>query len=222
MQKSGTPVVASMGSLAASGGYWISATADQIWASPTTLTGSIGIFGFIPTIEKTLARYGIDSDGVGTTPLAGAASIDRGISSLYGSLIQAVIDSGYQQFLDTVSKGRKMSVDDVHEIAQGRVWSGEKAKELGLVDRLGDLDEAIKAAAKLADVEDYSVWYIEKEASFEEEILRELMAEVSEYTNSSDPISMVYRKIRQELTFLSQLNDPHNAYVICTSCPLEQ
>jgi protease-4 len=211
-----------MGSLAASGGYWISATADQIWASPTTLTGSIGIFGFIPTLEKTLARFGINSDGVGTTPLAGSASIERGISPLYGSLIQTVIDSGYQQFLETVAKGRNMTVDEVNEVAQGRIWSGEKAKELGLVDHLGDLDDAVKAAGELAEIDEYTVWYVEPEESFKDKIVRGMMTEFGGIAYQSDPVSKVYQKIRQDLKFLTQLNDPHNAYVICTSCPLEQ
>jgi protease-4 len=223
VQTAGIPLVASMGSVAASGGYWISATADEIWASPTTVTGSIGIFGFIPTIEKTLARYGVYSDGVGTTPITGGASIERGITPLYAKLIQAVIDSGYQQFLETVAEGRSMSVEDVHEVAQGRVWSGDKALELGLVDRLGDLEQAIESAAKLAGVDDYSTWYVEPEITTEQQVLKLLTSEIasSEMVTKTDPISMIQRKLEQEVSFLTDLNDPHHAYVICTSCLLE-
>ncbi|MFT4676878.1 MAG: protease-4 [Candidatus Azotimanducaceae bacterium] len=223
VQASGTPVVASMGSLAASGGYWISASADEIWASPTTVTGSIGIFGFIPTIEKTLARYGVYSDGVATTPITGGASIERGVTPLYAKLIQAVIDSGYQQFLETVAKGRNMSVDDVHEIAQGRIWSGERALELGLVDSLGDLEQAIESAAKLAAVDDYSTWYVEPEITTQQKVMQLLTSEIagSEMMKKTDPISMIYRKVEKEAGFLTDLNDPHHAYVICTSCLLE-
>jgi len=223
VQADGIPVVASMGSVAASGGYWISATADEIWASPTTVTGSIGIFGFIPTIEKTLARYGVYSDGVGTTPITGGASIERGVTPLYAKLIQAVIDSGYQQFLETVAKGRNMSVDDVHEIAQGRIWSGDKALELGLVDNLGDLEQAIESAAKLAEVDDYSTWYVEPETTTQQKVMKLLSSEIasSGAMTKTDPISMLYRKLEKEAGFLTELNDPHHAYVICTSCLLE-
>ena len=221
-QADGIPVVASMGSVAASGGYWIAATADEIWASPTTVTGSIGIFGLIPSFEKTLARYGIYSDGVATTPMAGGASVTRGVSPAYGDVIQTLIEAGYQQFLTTVAKGRDMKVDAVHEVAQGRIWTGDKAQQLGLVDQLGDLEQAITAAARLADVEDYSVWYVEPELSVEEMLLRRFTAAVSSAWPqvNRDPISLVTNKIRQELGFLGRLNDPNNAYVICPDCPV--
>ncbi len=223
VQSSGIPLVVSMGSLAASGGYWIAATADQIWASPTTLTGSIGIFGFIPTIEKTLARYGVYSDGVGTTELAGAASIERGLTPLYGEILQSTVEAGYWQFLETVATGRNMTIEEVDEIAQGRIWSGEKALELGLVDKLGDLEEAIAGAAELAEVEDYSVWYVEAEATTQELFMQALMREIAatQSTKAADPLAMVYRKLERDLNFLSHLNDPHGAYVICASCPME-
>ena len=223
VQSSGIPLVVSMGSLAASGGYWIAATADQIWASPTTLTGSIGIFGFIPTIEKTLARYGVYSDGVGTTELAGAASIERGLTPLVGEILQSTVEAGYRQFLETVATGRNMTIEEVDEIAQGRIWSGEKALELGLVDKLGDLEEAIAGAAELAGVEDYSVWYVEAEATTQELLMQALMSEIAatQSTKATDPLTMVYRKLERDLNFLSHLNDPHGAYVICASCPME-
>ena len=199
------------------------AGSSEIWALPTTLTGSIGIFGVIPTFEKTLARYGINSDGVSTTPLAGGASLERGISPLAAEVIQAVIEAGYREFLSGVARGRDMTTEAVHEIAQGRVWSGEAALELGLVDKLGDLEEAIAAAAALAEVEDYSVWYVEPEQSTQDMLLRELMAHapVLKSPLSLDPISLVTRQIRQDLKFLSTLNDPQGAYVICGSCPME-
>ncbi len=221
-QADGIPVVASMGSVAASGGYWIAASADEIWASPTTVTGSIGIFGLIPSFEKTLARYGIYSDGVATTPMAGGASVTRGVSPAYGDVIQSLIEAGYQQFLTIVAKGRDMKVDAVHEVAQGRIWTGDKAQQLGLVDQLGDLEQAIKAAARLADVEDYSVWYVEPELSVEEMLLRRFTAAVSSAWPqvNRDPVALVSHKIRQELGFLGRLNDPNNAYVICADCPM--
>lgn len=219
-QASGIPVVASMGSFAASGGYWIAASADEIWASPTTLTGSIGIFGLLPTFEKTLARYGIFSDGVTTTPIAGGASVMRGITPVYGEVLQTIIEAGYQQFLTTVADGRDMTVAAVHEIAQGRIWTGQKAQELGLVDKLGDLDQAISAAAKLANINDYAVWHVQPETSAEEKILRVLMESsvdiLPKTTNNS--LSQMAAMIHKELGFLKRLNDPNHAYVICGEC----
>ncbi len=222
IQENGIPVVASMASVAASGGYWISATADEIWALPTTVTGSIGIFGVIPTFEKTLARYGISSDGVSTTPLAGGASLERGISPLAAEVIQSVIEAGYREFLAGVARGRNMTTEAVHEIAQGRVWSGEAALELGLVDHLGDLEQAIAAAAALAEVEDYSVWYVEPKQSTQDMLLRELMAQLPVLKSplGIDPLSRITRQIRQDLKFLGKLNDPQGAYVICGNCPM--
>ncbi len=219
-QASGIPVVASMGSFAASGGYWIAASADEIWASPTTITGSIGIFGLLPTFEKTLARYGIYSDGVTTTPIAGGASVMRGVTPVYGEVLQTVIEAGYQQFLTTVADGRGMTVESVHEIAQGRIWTGKKAQELGLVDELGDLEQAINAAAKLGSVDEHSVWHVEPERSAEEAILRTLMKSTASILpkTTANPVSQMTHLIKEELGFLQRLNDPQHAYVICGEC----
>ena len=221
-QDKGLPVIASMGSVAASGGYWISATADQIWALPTTVTGSIGIFGIIPTLEKTLDRYGVHSDGVSTTPMAGGISLERGVTPFYGEVIQVVIEAGYAQFLELVATGRGMTTDEVHEIAQGRVWSGEKAKELGLIDQLGDLDAAVAAAAEVAGVSDYSVWHVEEEPSTQEQIIRQLLSEVAEITpdRAEDPLAAILRRVRADFAFVEQLNDPRGVYAICTACPV--
>lgn len=215
------PVVASMGSVAASGGYWISATADQIWALPTTVTGSIGIFGLFPSFEKTLDRYGIHSDGVATTPFAGGISMERGVSDYSSAILQQVIEYGYDHFLRTVAQGREMTKEQVHEVAQGRVWSGAKAKELGLVDELGDLDEAISAAAELAEVEDYTIWHVEKEKSMREQVIQQFLTEMSLVQSEStyDPVTELVRQIKSDFDFLTRLNDPHGAYVICADCP---
>jgi len=225
-QDAGIPFVASMGSVAASGGYWIAASADEIWASPTTVTGSIGIFGLMPSFEKTLARYGIYSDGVATTPIAGGASLTRGISADFGEVLQTIIESGYQQFLSTVAKGRDMDVDAVHEIAQGRIWTGEKAQQIGLVDELGHLEQAVSAAARLAGIEDYSVWNVQPDLSLEEKVLRRLSEIVVNRlpTISNNPLSRPVSRLtgimRQEFGFLERLNDPSHAYVICGDCPV--
>ena len=220
-QADGTPVVASMGSVAASGGYWISATADRIFAHQNTITGSIGIFALIPTLENTMNEYGIFGDGVATTPIAGGVSIDRGIQPIYASLIQQVIQSGYDQFLAVVAKGRNMTPEAVDEIAQGRVWTGTKALELGLVDQIGGLDEAIQAAAELADITDYAIWRVEPEASRRQQILEALTAEIRTLGPAveRDPITQHWRAMQSEVRTLTRFNDPQKAYVICETCP---
>ena len=220
-QAAGIPVVASMGSVAASGGYWISATADRIFAHQNTITGSIGIFALIPTFEKVLNEYGVFGDGVATTPLAGAASIDRGIQPIYAGLIQQVIQSGYDQFLAVVAAGRNMTPEAVNEIAQGRVWTGTKALELGLVDEIGGLDEAIQAAAELAGITDYAIWRVEPEASRRQQILEALTAEIRTLAPAvkRDPITQHWRAMQSEVRTLTRFNDPQKAYVICETCP---
>lgn len=152
MRDAGKPVVVSMGNMAASGGYWVSMDADRIWAHPSTITGSIGIFGLIPTFPEGLSKLGIRTDGTGTTRLAGAFRADRGLSPEARQIIQREIEFGYRQFIDGVSRGRSLSVEEVEALAQGRVWSGADALDLGLVDRLGGLQEAIADAASLADL----------------------------------------------------------------------
>lgn len=150
LRAEGKPVVVSMSSVAASGGYWISMDADRIYAHESTITGSIGIFGLIPTIDKPLEKLGIHTDGVGTTPLAGAFRIDRPLSDDVKAIIQSQIDHGYRQFIEGVAAGRKIDVAKVDELARGRVWSGLDAKGLGLVDEFGGLEQAAASAAQLA------------------------------------------------------------------------
>lgn len=165
LKAAGKPVVVSMGDLAASGGYWISMNADKIYADPSTITGSIGIFGMIPTVPRALEKIGVHTDGVGTTRLAGAFDITRPLSPEVGTVIQSVIDKGYADFTGRVATARKRPVADIDAVARGRVWSGAQAKERGLVDALGGLPEAIAdvaARAKLGKAEDYRVRYVEK------------------------------------------------------------
>jgi len=166
------PVVVSMGDLAASGGYWISMNADRIYADPSTITGSIGIFGLIPTAPRTLEKIGVRTDGVGTTSLAGSLDPTRTLSPQVAQIIQAVIEKGYRDFTDRVAEARKKPVDAVDAVARGRVWSGAQARERGLVDAFGGLQIALNDAAKRAKLGDkpgtYSVRYIERElTSFE-------------------------------------------------------
>lgn len=171
-KEAGKPVVVSMGNVAASGGYWISMAGNEIYARPTTLTGSIGIFGLFPTFQKTLAKIGVHADGVGTTPLSDAFNPMLPMSPQMQQAFQLNIDYGYHEFITEVAKYRHMSVSAVNAIAQGRVWSGIQAKRLGLVDRFGDLQDAIAAAARLANLgPHYSVQYIKQPLSLTERLL---------------------------------------------------
>ncbi|MBN8885628.1 MAG: signal peptide peptidase SppA [Rudaea sp.] len=162
----GKPVIVSMGDVAASGGYWISMNGDQIFAEPTTITGSIGIFGLFMNFPKTLAKINVHTDGVGTTPLAGALDPRRALDPKVGDIIQSIIDKGYQNFITKVAAARKKKPEEIDAIARGRVWSGTQAKERGLVDQLGGLREAAAAAAQAAKLGDnYQVRYVEKSMS---------------------------------------------------------
>ena len=166
-KEAGKPVVVSMGNVAASGGYWISMNADRIYADPSTITGSIGIFGLWMSAPRALDKIGVHSDGVGTTPLAGVFDVTRPLDPGAGSLIQSVIDHGYAQFIGKVAAARGSVPEKIDSIARGRVWSGAQAKERGLVDVLGGLGQAQAEAAKLAKLgsDDYVVKYVEKPLS---------------------------------------------------------
>ncbi|MFK8015567.1 MAG: signal peptide peptidase SppA [Gammaproteobacteria bacterium] len=227
-QRSGRPLVAAMSSVAASGGYWIAMDADKIFASPSTITGSIGIGGFFPTFQRTLDRLGVHVDGVGTTRYSGAFRPDREMNEETKSVIQMGTEYGYQQFITSVATARDMSVDDVDKIARGRVWSGLDAHRLGLVDELGTLDDAITAAAELADLGDsYGVRYVEKPLTVKEQFAMMFAAKADvwfgdEIRAASDRGS--WRQIRdtfgltrlqQELTALARFNDPHGVYAYC-------
>jgi protease-4 len=168
LKEAGKPVVVSMGDLAASGGYWISMNADHIYADPSTVTGSIGIFGLIPTLPRALDKLGIHADGVGTTRFAGAFDITRQLDPAVGDVIQSVIEKGYRDFTTQVAQARKRSVDQIENIAQGRVWTGAQARERGLIDDFGGLQAAIDGAAKRAKLgkpDAFRVRYIEREAT---------------------------------------------------------
>ncbi|MEW5311070.1 MAG: hypothetical protein WDW38_002813 [Sanguina aurantia] len=161
-REAGIPVVVSMGDVAASGGYWISMNANRIFAQPNTITGSIGIFGLYYSIPATLAKFGVQSDGVATGPMAGAFDITRPLDPKVGSVIQAIINKGYHDFVGNVATARGKSYDAVGAIAQGRVWTGQQALDRGLVDQLGGLGNAVADAANLAKLgSGYPVRYIE-------------------------------------------------------------
>ena len=153
LQAAGKPVVVSMSNVAASGGYWIAMDADEIWAHDTTITGSIGIFALLPTFEKPLAKLGIHTDGIGTTPLAGAFRGDRPLSPELSTVIQTQLEQGYKLFTEGVASARELPIEKVQQIARGRVWSGADALALGLVDQIGGFDDAVAAAVRLAGLE---------------------------------------------------------------------
>jgi protease-4 len=167
------PVVISFGNVAASGGYWIATAGDAIFAEPSTITGSIGVFGVLPSFEGTLQRLGIGADGVRTTPLSGEPDLLRGPSDEVDRLLQMNVEATYRRFLGLVSQARKMPAARVHEIAQGRVWDGGTARQLGLVDRFGSLDDAIAEVARRANVtvEDAGILWLEREPDFWQQFL---------------------------------------------------
>jgi len=221
LKEAGKPVVASMGTYAASGGYWISAPANKIYAAPTTITGSIGIYGLMMTFEKALSKLGIYTDGVGTTEFAGF-SPTRPLSDGVSQIIQMNVNKGYQDFISLVAENRDMTPEQVDLIAQGRVWSGSKAKELGLVDELGGLNEAIVAAANLANLTNYDTLLIEKELSPADLFLKNVLGQASSFIPTSSvtlgPIEQAMAKLKGELEHLNLLNDPKGIYTLCMSC----
>ena len=219
VQDAGKPVVASMAGTAASGGYWIAATADEIWAAPTTITGSIGIFGLMPTFEETLGRVGVTYDGVRTGPLVGD-SVTGGISDAMARVLQATVDHGYRQFIDLVASGRDMTTEEVEAVAEGRVWTGESAYELGLVDHLGHLADAVDSAAALADVERFKVRYIEEPLSPQEMLLQQAMENLGLARNAGQSPGIASH-LAERLRPIVAFNDPRHVYALCEACTLD-
>jgi protease-4 len=225
-KRAGKPVVVSMGSLAASGGYYISAPADEIWASPATLTGSIGIFAVVPTFSETLGKAGLTVDGVGTTPLSGQLRVDRPLGEEARILLQSTIQHGYEIFLERVSTGREKTRDQVDAIAQGRVWSGVDAKRVGLVDQLGAFDDAVKSAAKRAKLAEYRVEFVEPELSWAQELalqvkvwgVRMFGSAAGAANRELKPALQMARQLdplRAELERLSRFTMPNRLYAYC-------
>ena len=222
LRKAGKPVVVSMSTYAASGGYYISAAANQIFASPTTLTGSIGVFSVVPTFQRTLEKIGVKVDGLGTTPLAGSLRLDRPLDDAARRILQTSVDHAYDEFLHRVGEGRKKSVEDVDKIAQGRVWAGVDAQRIGLVDHLGGLKDAIDAAAKLAELgSSYEVDYIEPELSLREELLMQLRSDavslgrMAGFFAPQEGIELALDPIVARAREIAELNDPRGLYAYC-------
>ncbi len=216
LQLTGKPVVASMGNVAASGGYWISATADQIYARPTSITGSIGVFGIVPTFERALDQIGVHTDGISTTPLSRAFDPFSGLSEEMSRILQLSTEETYEQFVNLVARGRDMSPDVVDGVAQGRVWTGTTAQALGLVDELGTLEDAVSSAAELAGLTDYRTKRIRPDLSPREILLGSLGGIESEWLPlGRSSIAQVLAEAEQ---FLEMLNDPADSYAICEIC----
>ncbi|MDX8387457.1 MAG: signal peptide peptidase SppA [Ghiorsea sp.] len=218
LRGAGKPVVVSMGSMAASGGYWIAASADEIWASPATLTGSIGVFGIVPNIHRGLKKLGVQTDGLGTTSIAGALRIDKPLSAELSDSIQLSINQTYAQFTQHVADGRDLDLTRVKELAEGRVWSGLDAKRLGLVDELGDINDAIKAAARLANIEDnHEPIIIDLPMNAFDMLLTNVLSEVSVTLGLNKPTSGLASMVQildGQLKEVMALNDPRGVYAL--------
>jgi len=222
LKAAGKPLVVSMGDLAASGGYYIAAPADDIWASPATITGSIGIFAVIPTVNKTLGKIGVNVDGVGTTPLSGQLRLDRPLGVDARKLVQATIERGYEEFLSRVSNGRKKTRDEVDAIAQGRVWSGEDAKRIGLVDHLGSFEDAIKAASKRAKLKEYEVRFMEPSLSWAQRFVLQVkvmairtLFRLDDHTRTLLNVAAKLDPLQKEVERLSRMSVPNRLYAYC-------
>ncbi|BCZ99914.1 hypothetical protein V130003_08970 [Vibrio cholerae] len=226
LKAAGKPVVVSMSSLAASGGYWISMSADKIVAQPTTLTGSIGIFSVITTFEKGLNNLGIYTDGVGTTPFSGQG-MTTGLTQGAKEAIQLGIEHGYQRFISLVAEKRGLTLKAVDELAQGRVWTAQDAQTLGLVDQLGDFDDAVRLAANLAHLERYNLYWVEKPLTPVQQFFQDLLGQVrvslgldvsTLLPKSLQPLAVEWQ---QQTSLLNQLNDPKGQYAFCLPCQVE-
>ncbi|MDQ6980139.1 MAG: signal peptide peptidase SppA [Ghiorsea sp.] len=217
LRQHGKPVVVSMGSMAASGGYWIATAADEIWASPATITGSIGVFGIVPNISNSLNKLGIHTDGLGTTKLAGAMRIDKPLTPALAESIQLSINQIYKQFVGHVAKGRDIPLNKVQDLAQGRVWSGRDAKGLGLVDELGNLDDAIKAAARLAHIEaSHTPVEVIPPMNVIELMMENILSEVvvSLDLQPSSTLQVFIQAFDMKLQHIFALNDPRGIYAL--------
>jgi protease-4 len=228
LKHDGKPVVVSMSDVAASGGYYIAAGADQIIASPNTITGSIGVFAGIPTFNRSLAKLGINVDGIGTTPLSGATELDRPLSADAGRLVQITVDHAYEEFLARVAKGRGKTREAVDAIAQGRVWAGGEARQQGLVDRLGNYDDAVAEAAKRAGLKaGYGVRRIEPELSWAQQLLfrvrstgERVLERIGLAQSGAAQLVQRLKPLDLEIARWARLSSPNSIYAYCF-CTIE-
>ena len=224
--KAAKPIVTSMAGVAASGGYWISAHSSEIWANPSTITGSIGVFGMVPTIETSMKKIGISRDGVGTTPFSRDDLFLSDLSEQTSKVIQASVTKIYEDFIQIVAEGRSMNEADVREVAEGRVWTGSQAQELGLVDELGGLDSAIAAAARLAKLERYRVERARAESTPLETVLRFLEESARgefglDLGLQGAHLSSIQSMLASEAHTMRLLQEPRNVLAICGACGLQ-
>ncbi|MFT2091238.1 signal peptide peptidase SppA [Paraglaciecola sp. 2405UD69-4] len=223
LQAVGKPVVAVMSTYAASGGYWISAGADKIIAAPSTITGSIGIFGMFFTFENTLDYLGIHTDGVGTTEFAGMG-VTKTLNPQIGKIMQRGIEHGYDQFISLVADKRGFTKEYVDSVAQGRVWIGTKAIEIGLVDQLGYLQDGIQAAAELANLQEYDTQYIKPSLSQSELFWKQLfqkatvMLDGALKTQKDSSLLKLVKTVSADIDKVTKLNDPKGVYAMCLTC----
>jgi protease IV len=224
LKEAGIPVVASMSSVAASGGYWISMAADQIYASPSTVTGSIGIFGMFPTFQRSLDSLGIHTDGIGSSKWAGELRLDRTMSDDAKALVQAMIEDGYDDFISKVAMHRNMGQADVDRVAQGQVWTGTDALDHGLIDELGGLEDAIVAAAELAelDADAYGLKYYEKVLTPAEQFTLQFLSSAASVgldlkglVNRPSSLERVAGAVAEALSPMLRFNDPKGMYAHC-------
>jgi len=224
LQDAGKPVVASMSSVAASGGYWISVGADRVFASPTTITGSIGIFGMFPTYQRAAEYLGLANDGVGSTPLSGQLRPDRAMTDDTKRLFQLVIEEGYDDFIGRVATYRGMQKTEVDAVGQGRVWTGADALERGLVDELGGMEDAIAFAAELVDLaeDDYGQKWIRTQLSPTEQMIVDLLGTAKSFGLQLDflqsrptALQKIAEKLEQALAPLAGFDDPKGVYAHC-------
>jgi protease IV len=222
LEAAGKPVVVSMGSLAASGGYYISAPADQIWASPATITGSIGIFAVVPTVDRALKKVGVDVDGVGTAPLSGQLGISRPLNDAARTFLEDTVQFGYGQFVAHVAAGRHKTAAEVDAIGQGHVWSGADAERNGLVDRLGDLEDAVKAAARLAKLRHYQVEFVRPRLTWAQQLAVQLDSMAVRAVYAADPdlrsqalLAHPFSPLEQEVERLGRFTLPGRLYAYC-------
>jgi protease IV len=227
LRKAGKPVIASMSSTAASGGYYIAMDADEIWASPATLTGSIGVFAVFPTAERTLAKLGVTVDGVGTTPYADALRLDRTLQPEVREVLQVSVDHAYSVFVGNVAAARERSFDDIDAVAQGRVWAGIDAAKLGLVDKLGTFRQALDSAAARAGLgKKYRIEYIEPPLGWRAALAMQSQALAARFTRTLLPEQKFLAEARRvlapfetELSQLAHLADSRQVYYYC-ACPV--
>jgi protease-4 len=223
-RRRGLPVVVSMGSVAASGGYWVSTAAQRIYAEPSTITGSIGVFGLLPTFEKTLAKAGLGADGVKSTPLSGEPDMLRGPTPQVEQLMQLGVNDIYRRFTTLVGQARGLPVTQVDAIGQGRVWAGNTARGLGLVDAYGGLDDAVAAAARLARLDPKNVHaeYIERSPSFPLQLLADLARDKGDGGSATDPFGALAGRpnalLAQALGDAARIADGPAIQVRCLDC----